>query len=224
MSDPRERFGAFLAERLKEKGITLRRLSEMVNIPVRHLEHLVAENFEALPPAPYIRGYLERLGRALDFDPIEWWELLRSDSNVKTSGSEDELPKNRFERKSAASLWLAAAGIVILIYIAIRLASIVGKPTLIVDYPPDALICATSSDIAVRGALKGSDELFINGEGITVGANGSWQKILTLQEGLNTIEARAKRLLGGETRVVRQILYEPETVSSTQITTSSTAR
>ena len=61
-------FPSFFNERLKERGLTLKRLSELSGISVKHLEALAAGQFDNLPPAPYLRGYLLKLGQVLGFD------------------------------------------------------------------------------------------------------------------------------------------------------------
>lgn len=208
-------FASFFHEKLREKGLSLQKLSEISNISLRHLELLEAGNLDNLPPAPYLRGYLKRLGDILGFDGDEWWEELRKARDLKTSGGEDRLPENRFRKKSASWLWLAVLALLALLYFAIRLPSILGTPELTVSAPSSALSQADTPQTIVSGELKNGDTLLVNGERVAVSADGSWAKEIPLQAGMNTVEITAKKFLGGETQAVRQIMYAPAAATST---------
>ena len=73
-------FELFFAERLKTKGFTLKKLSEMSGVALKHLENLRAGRYEDLPPAPYLHGYLRSIGKFLDFDGEAHRFQLRGDA------------------------------------------------------------------------------------------------------------------------------------------------
>ena len=50
MQDDLILFEQFLNERLKERGMTLKRLSELSGISQKHLEYLARGEFDHLPP------------------------------------------------------------------------------------------------------------------------------------------------------------------------------
>src|ERR1700690_1518674 len=93
-------FQEFFAMRLKERGVSLKKLSDITGISPTHLENMFHGNLENMPSAPYFRGYLMRIGKVLDFDGEVWWERLRADGLIKNSGELDSLPKNRFLKQS----------------------------------------------------------------------------------------------------------------------------
>lgn len=215
-------FKSLFHDKMRERGLTLKRLSELSGIAIQHLEALSKEEVRKLPAAPYLRGYLERLGGILDFNPAVWREYFGAQGAVLSSGAADELPRNRFARQPAAKyLWLIIIALLVVFYLSFRFQDIFGRPVITVSYPRETMISVRSGAITVSGALRGSSQVLINGEAIPVGADGGWEKRLTLEPGLNTIEMRAKKLLGGETRVIRQIIYEPasELPTSTPTTT-----
>ena len=88
----------------KKKGISLKKLSDMTGISMNHIENMLRGDFENVPPTPYFRGYLIRLGEVLNFDGEAWWEKIKREEGVGTSGPADALPKNRFIRKSPAKM------------------------------------------------------------------------------------------------------------------------
>ncbi|MCR4328058.1 MAG: helix-turn-helix domain-containing protein [Patescibacteria group bacterium] len=210
-----QQFGTFLHERVRDKNWTVEKLSQMSNISIAHLEHLIAGNFEALPPSPYVHGYLHKLGTVLDFDGEAWWRELKAEGVVRASGSSDALPINRFKEKSSAPMWIAGVGVVLLIYLGVRFVAIFGTPLLIVEYPPRGITPAETEEITVRGSLSYGEKATVNGESVPVNDQGDWEKRVMLHEGLNTIEVTGTRFLGSTANVTRQVLYTPAIVITT---------
>ncbi|MBI2888330.1 MAG: helix-turn-helix domain-containing protein [Candidatus Liptonbacteria bacterium] len=211
-----QQFGTLLHEKIRDKNWTLEKVSQSSNISIAHLEHLIAGNFDALPPAPYVRGYLRKLGGLLDFDGEAWWQNLREETLVKTSGAADALPTNRFKEASTAHIWIGAIVIVIVIYVAVRFSAIFGTPTLIIDYPPRGITPSDTEKLIIRGTLSGGDKLLVNGEEVQVFEGGKWEKSIMLQDGLNTLEIEGYRFLGGLAKTTRQIFYTASATSTEQ--------
>ena len=67
----------FLRDRMKDKGISLKRLADLTGIAINHIENMLRGDFEHVPPTPYFRGYLIRLGEVLNFDGEAWWEKIK---------------------------------------------------------------------------------------------------------------------------------------------------
>lgn len=203
-------FEEFLAARLKDKGLSLKRLAEATGITPTHLENLLHGNLEDMPSAPYFRGYLIRIGKVLDFDGEEWWERIKSDGLVRNSGPADELPRNRFIKTSLSkTVWAGiVAGAVILIYLVFAFPRITGKPIITITYPPKNPFTIGLSTLTIAGTVENADSLYLNGGEIVIAPDGSWQKGVLLQNGLNTFQISARKFLGGETAVVEQVLLE----------------
>ena len=203
-------FQSFLTEKLKEKGLSLQKLSDISGIALKHLENLNAGNFSELPPSPYLRGYFKKIGDILEFDGEKAWQEFRFLNETSTSGPEDSLPKNRFAKRSSSKKRLAIGGVILiaLILFGIRIPKILGRPQIDIIYPNQDLTSVTSEQIFVSGEIKGGDKLTINNEDVLINNDGSWQKNIFLSPGLNTIEFKAKKFLGQETSLIRQVLYE----------------
>lgn len=221
-------FPEFLAEEMRDKGISLKKLSEATGIAPNYLENMLRGDFEGMPSAPYFHGYLLRIGKVLDFDGEEWWKTIKKENVVRYSGPLDALPKNRFIKKVVPkSYWaLGIAGVIIVIYLAFTLPHILGKPTLTIAYPASNPFTAISTTITFQGTVRDAGSLSLsNGdssssEAIAIAADGSWEKSVLLQNGLNTFEFSAKKFLGGETDITEQVLYES---TATSPATSSAA-
>jgi cytoskeletal protein RodZ len=202
-----ESLSVFLGERLRDKNITVERLSELSGIAIKHLENILKGDAEKLPSTPYLHGYLLKLGEILGFDGKAYWEEWRKHS-IPSSGASDRLPENRFSKKPVSKyVWAGVAGLLVLIYLGFELPRIIGAPLLYVTSPKNDPVYTTSSQITVSGTLQNATGLSINGEPTYLEINGSWQKTVSLQNGLNTIEITAKKFLGGESKIVKQVIY-----------------
>ncbi len=212
-----QQFGTLLHDRIRDKNWTIEKLAQSSNILSAHLEHLIAGNFDALPPAPYVHGYLRKLGNLLDFDGEAWWQNLKEEGLAKTSGATDALPKNRFKEASTASFWIGGIALVLVIYLAVRFSAIFGSPLLTVEYPPRDITSVDTAAIAVRGTIRSGDKVFVDGEEVLVQKNGGWEKQVPLHEGLNTIEIEGRRFLGNTAKVTRQVLYVAPLVTTSTV-------
>ncbi len=222
-------FEQFFAEKIKERGVSLKKLAEMTGISPSHIESLLRGDYENMPSAPYFHGYLTHLGAVLDFDGEGWWEKLKKEGVIKNSGELDTMPRNRFIKQSPPKyLWAIGAGILVLIYLAFQAPRIFGKPTLVVTVPDANPYVTASSTATLAGTVSGADSLYLVGadgeqEQIIIAAGGSWQKSVLLGIGSNSFEISAQKFLGGKTTVTEQIFYQPtgSGAASSSITTGS---
>jgi hypothetical protein len=204
-----ESFNIFLGEKLRDKNISIEKLSELSGISPRHLENMLKGDPENLPPAPYLRGYFVKLGEILGFSGEEVWESWSGRAEAKRSGASDRLPENRFARRSMTRyIWLLLLPTIILAYLAIQLPRIFGTPILYVEYPRGASSVSETDRAVISGTLANAKELYINGERVQIEEDGTWQKGVLLGVGQNNIEIRAKKFLGRETVIEKQIFYE----------------
>lgn len=207
--DPEFDFFSFFRARIAERNINLERLSQMSGIIPKHLRAIEAGDIKNLPSAPYMRGYLIRLGQILDFDGEEWWLRIKRHRVSHASGAQDSLPRNRFAIKRRTKLLFAGLTAVFVAGILLfRFASIIGKPDLVVVNPSVESTTVKEESLTLEGRISGGDRVSINGEPVIVGDDGVWQKKVLLQQGLNTFEIIGSKTLGREQRTVRQIIYE----------------
>jgi transcriptional regulator with XRE-family HTH domain len=207
-------FEQFFAEKIKERGISLKKLADATGIAPAHIETLLRGDFESMPSAPYFRGYLVRLGNELGFDGEEWWLRFKKEGVAKKSGAGDALPHNRFIKAAPPKwLWAVGVGIVIIIYFALQAPRIFGTPTLTVTFPDQNPYVTLSSTITLTGTVHGADSLYLVGsngetEQIIMNPDGTWSKAILLGVGPNPIEIAAKKFLGGETDVTENVFYQ----------------
>jgi transcriptional regulator with XRE-family HTH domain len=214
----------FLRDKMKEKGVSLKKLSDTTGISVNHIENMLRGDFGRIPPTPYFRGYLIRIGEVLNFDGEQWWEKIKKEEEVKKSGSSDSLPENRFALESPARVITAAVVIIALIVLlSFTLPHVFGKPVIVITTPQGNPYQTISNSIVVQGSVKSADSLYVDGDEATIASDGSWQKNVLLQSGMNTLDISAKKFLGGTTDVVEQIIYNAPMATGTPSSPSSTA-
>jgi lambda repressor-like predicted transcriptional regulator len=218
-------FAAFFTAKLKERGLTLRKLSELSGISAQDLQNLSEGDFDHLPAAPYLRGYTIKLAKILEFDPDIWWQYFEAIGALKSSGETDYLPQNRFAiGKRAQYGWVIAVVVILVLYGGLRFSKILGRPTLIVLEPSESPVTVTINPMVIHGTLTGGDTLTMNGEAVMVADDGNWEKSIALEEGLNTISVKASKRLGKSVEDVLQIVYEaPASPSSSSNTSGSNA-
>ncbi len=212
--------GKSLSELLKEaielRGLDEKKLSELTDIPIHYLIALTNNDFTKLPAIPYVRGYLLKIAETLRIDAnllLKAYKQEVSFRQLKISGPEDKLPSNRFTLKISHrkknSIIIGIILILLVSYFVWRIDDFLGTPKIQIITPSiDNLIVKTPS-IKLSGEVNPRDKLTINGEEILVEKNGQFSKDFSLQPGINTIEFKAKRFLGKEVKVIRQVIYQP---------------
>ncbi len=198
------------------RGLDLKKLSELTDIPVHYLTALANGEFEKLPAAPYVRGYLAKIAEALRVDEnllLKTYKQEVSFRSLRASGPEDKLPANRFtfraSRRKRILLAITLAAILVIVFIVWRADDFLGKPRIEIISPAADNLIVNSPSIKLSGRVNGNDKLTIYGEEILAAKDGSFEKEFFLQPGLNRIEFKVKRFLGGETTIVRQVIYQP---------------
>ncbi|OGZ02453.1 MAG: hypothetical protein A2430_00730 [Candidatus Liptonbacteria bacterium RIFOXYC1_FULL_36_8] len=216
-------FKEILINAIENKGVNLSKLSELSRVPERYLELLIRGEFNNLPSAPYIHGYLTHISHILDVEDELLWEAFKKENFIKTSGASDELPKNRFSIQTVSNTKTFAIGgfaVLALVYFIFRFNSLFGKPELTVTTPKEEIITVSSSVFFIKGSTDKDAKLTINDEMINMDENNNFSKSVLLQGGINSFEIKAKKFLGRETSVTRQIIYQEPEVSPIKEETS----
>ncbi len=200
-----------LKEHMELKGLSVKKVSESTGIPERYMEALVEGKNNNLPPAPYVRGYINKLAHILDFDKETIWRLYKEQAPLQSSGAWDKLPSNRFAIQSINKKWLiiGLGATFLVFYLSTNVYQILRNPNLEVTYPAIESSISETSSIILKGNVDSSNTLTINGEEVFVDKDGHFIKEQILQPGLNTIEFMVKKFLGKEYKVIRQVIYQP---------------
>ncbi|MBN2198149.1 helix-turn-helix domain-containing protein [Candidatus Wolfebacteria bacterium] len=205
-----------LNEAIKAKNLDVKKLSENTDIPVYYLSALFKGDFSNLPAMVYVRGYLIKIAEILEIEKeflLKAYKKEISLGPLKTSGAYDKLPLNRYAFKP---FYKKTVFIVLIILILIagflfwRAGDFFGTPKVEIISPIVDNIIVNNSSIKLMGKINPRDKLVINNEEILSEKDGRFEKEIILQEGINTVEFKVKRLLGKEIIIMRQVIYQPQ--------------
>jgi cytoskeletal protein RodZ len=71
-------FGSLLELMLKNKGLSVKELSEQTKISSENIQRLLAEDFSNLPPHVFLRGFVKSICLVLEIDPAELLNKLQT--------------------------------------------------------------------------------------------------------------------------------------------------
>jgi hypothetical protein len=105
-----------------------------------------------------------------------------------------------------------------------RLPKIFGSPDLLITTPTQTDTIVSTETYIIKGKVESSnDAVTINGESVATDKDGFWQKTVLLQFGINTFEIKAKKLLGSQKTITKQIIYETQSALNSTSTTKSSS-
>ena len=212
--EPHKDLKTLLSDALELKNLDHKRLSELTGVPERFLWAIQNMEIDKLPPPPYVRGYIKKISELLHINHDELWELYSRELKQRTSGEYDKLPVNRFAiiHPSRNKQILIALGVVFALYLIMNFGRIRGEPKLEIINPLLSVTTASYQTFVLAGQTERYNKLTINGKEIFINSNGSFSEGYELQPGPNMIEFKAKKLLGKEKTITKQIFYQPSTV------------
>ncbi len=201
---------ALIVDALRTKGMSVEKLSQATGISERYLSFLVEGQLDRLPAVPYFHGYIMKVAAVLGLDGEQLWaEYVRDRDVIRRSGHGDTLPRNRFATTRFTKRHAAAAAIalIVLLYAATRISSVLERPELTLANLPDNLV-VNHPTLSVSGTVRPGDQLTLNREIIYPDKSGHFELTRTLEPGFNTLDFRVRRFLGREGRVARQVFYQ----------------
>lgn len=207
--------GELVIEALKLRNLNAEKLSELTDIPADYLIALSNDDLKGLPSAPYVRGYLVKIADVLKIDSsplLRAYKQEISASALKTSGSSDKLPFNRFALNPLIKkivVILGAILVLIVFCLVWQTSGFLGIPKIKIINPPTDNVIVDSPTINLSGEVGVRDKLIINTEEVLPEKDGRFEKDFSLQPGINTFEFKAKRFLGKEIKIIRQVIYQP---------------
>lgn len=211
-----QRLSQTIVEAMKMKGFTVTKLSEATGVSERIVEFILAERFDELPPAPYVRGYLLKIAEVLGLEGDSLWDTYgKYHAEIRRSGYHDTFPENRFALpKISRKLVLGVAiSLLILGFIASRF--LWGGRAFIFEVNISDNLVVTTSTYTLEGRVRAGDQLTLNGASLNLDLDGGFTREWNLAPGFNTLRFVVLRPLEGEREFVEQIFYEVSSAAST---------
>lgn len=211
--------GSCLKRKREELGLPLKDLSKKLGIKHEYLEDLEEGNYADLPPQVYVRGFIKSYANLLGIDASQLVKIYNHETSFL---SEDEIESKKREEKGRNSGWKnyvtitprILTGVISLCIVSVlgfyfmhQINSFNSKPYLAVDSPvADGVV--KEKDLWVSGKTEGDAILKINGQEISVNAEGNFSQKIALAEGRNLLVVEAKNRFNRTDSREINIVYE----------------
>jgi len=193
----------------KRKGVDLIEAELDTKIRAKYLEALEREDFDLLPNDIYTKGFITAYADYLGLDS----EKIASDYFVQKSLRKvpDEqtfaVTKVIKERtlvitpKLAVIFFAVLFSISAIIYIILQVFSFAAVPKLTIENPKNDLV-VEEEKMTVSGWTDPGVDVKVNKEAITVAPDGRFERVISLQNGINSIVISARNKANKETSKV----------------------
>jgi len=207
--------GEILRTEREKKHLSLDRLSVVTNIPILKIQYLEDNQFELLPSAPYVRGYLRTIARELNLDPEPLISVLRRD--YKESARGELLPRELLQPPAPKFVFSTRVNVAVLMVVSVvgvmvgygliqaYLASL--PPRLVVTQPAQYQVVAAT--VVVEGSTKPDASVVINDQPIMVNNAGGFKgEVVYTTQGLQTITVEVFDRRGQRNQLKREVIVE----------------
>lgn len=194
-----------LGEKMKKmrstKRVHLQQVARHTKIQVRYLEALEEGAYNDLPADVYVHGFLKSYADYFGVNDVTLIRLYDRERGIYNSISVDStgmvtqqkpLKVKRFivtPRIMLVTFGVVLFGIVFF-YLYSELRHFVSAPWLIVDNPTDGMTIADRV-VTVNGKTDRDARIFVNAHDVIVNQDGSFEEIISLQNGVNTIVVKS---------------------------------
>lgn len=206
--------GELLRAEREKFQVNLEELSERSKIKKKYLVALENNEFNALPGATFVKGYIKTYARIFAFDHRPLLAILRRDYKESSKGTlvpqEFILPKSKqrlHPTVSASLLTIGALFITLLVYVAVQWYNLQKPPFLELTEPQEDEVVAAK--VLVTGVTEADANLRINADPVEIASDGSFQKELFFtREGLQSITVEVIDRRGKSNVIQRTVKVE----------------
>jgi transcriptional regulator with XRE-family HTH domain len=204
-----------LAGEREKKNLTKERVSVATGIPMRFLDYLESGEYRKLPPDAYVFGYLAKLARVYGMEAVPLWDLYKTEKGEPIrSGISDRFPGSATMQEQKAPS--GGIGVALASVVALAAFSYVGWQVHVFVRPPQVTIASPVIDVStdnpeftISGFVQKYTTLAINDEPVLTNTDGSFSKVVMLQEGVNAFVFKVRTVLGKESLTTRRVIYAP---------------
>lgn len=193
-----KKIGQILAEERQRRSITVAQMAEITKIKPKYLKYLEANQFDKLPSAIFVKGFIKAYARVLDFDQKPLLALLRRDYKEDHSGKllprefiSPVVKKQSFWRPvTLVAVIIATVFFTLLGYVGWQWHNLNRPPRLEVFSPKENDF--VSSQIAVSGLTDNEAIVTVNAQPVALKPDGTFHTEVYLpKEGITTLTVEA---------------------------------
>lgn len=205
--------GEILKEERLRQGYSLQEFARLTQIKLQHLQALEQDQFDQLPAAAFVKGYIKCYARILDFDVKPLLALLRRDYQQSAEGKllprefiQPVMRKKRFWKPvTFVVMAVAALFLVLMGYVGWQWYSLNKPPELTVTQPKEDQV--VSSEVVVAGQTEPETIVTVNAQPVAAKPDGTFRTQLYIpKEGVSTVtvEVTDRR---GKSRLEQRTVY-----------------
>ena len=209
--------GEKLEKHRQSLGLSREKAARAININVRYLKYLEADNYLEMPADVYATNILKSYAGLLGLNPATVVDHYEKEKNLyfRTQRSKEKQKISEFYKfinrflnpRTLKYLIIILLLLTVLVYIGLEMNKIVSPPKLTVDTPADNLL-TDQRQIIVQGKTEKEVLLKINNQPLLSDQQGNFNLTLDLQKGLNIIKISAQKKHSKEEAVYRKVIVQ----------------
>ncbi len=213
--------GEVLRAAREERGESVEDVERVTHVGKKYIAALEANDLKKLPESVYARKFVKVLADHYGLDPETASETLLKEMTAGAGAMTTRHPINFVAGRSLVSapilfksVLIAVAFVGIIGYFAFSVRSILKAPKVTLYSPHDDQVFPTSR-VVLEGVTEREVDLSVNGEPITINADGSFKDVLNLPSGVSNLRLIAKKKHSRENQIVLKVVIDtPKEVES----------
>lgn len=207
--------GEILQQERQNRQLSLDDLAKLTRIKKSYLESLENNEFQNLPAATFVKGYIQAYGRVFGFDHKPLLALLRRDyeSSVKGKLIPREFIQPVAKKRvlwtplSRVILGLGIVFFVISLYMSVQWVNLRKPPTLVIDQPQENQVVAPQ--VVVSGRTATDAIVTVNDLPVAIQPDGSFSTQVSFsREGVQAIKIESVDRRGKANQQQRSVRVE----------------
>lgn len=205
--------GRILKETRVEKLLSLEEVEKQTKIRKELLEALEADDYNKLPPATFVQGFIKNYGKYLGLDDSKLLAVFRRDyeaskhPDVVLESLANPLKQKKFFLTPGRLLWTVIVLVVLgfFAYLWVEYRQYVGAPNLVVTNPPNQQTTVEIPTIVVEGKTDSEAKVAVNNQEIGVDKEGNFKEEIKLSATTNQVIITSTSKFGQTARVERTV-------------------
>lgn len=202
--------GEILGNARVELGLTPNDISKVTKIEVKYIKALEKDDYQKLPSATFIKGFIRNYAQVVDRNPDEMVAVFRRDYSQKVEAPKIALEPKKlhntfdFSLPKGTALLFIAGFLVFSSYLAFQYRAILVPPPLEITAPDQKAVL--NSPVLIEGVTS-PDSLVSIGQGLDTrpDADGKFRTTLNLSPGDHSLKIKATNRFNRSTETDVQI-------------------
>jgi len=207
------KLGQRLQDERKRRKLSLEEVAAAIKIRAEFLSAIEKGDYQRLPSPAYASGFVTNYAAYLGFPNRETLALFRREFDEQKAYK--VLPKGMVEREKfqhktfrlqRTTISITIILIFLIIYLAFQYRSVFFSPPLSVSQPAEGSV--VQQEVVVKGSTDPTAVVAVNGDIVSVDANGNFVKDILVLPGKSDIQIVAKNRDGKTTTIDRIVMVK----------------